>query len=228
MKKIILLTSFLLFYTSIKSQNLEFFTDFNIGLVSHQPLKKFHNDLVNEIPFNNIEATDIFKYNYGFTVGLKVKSINTSFFFSNRVSGAKSSTSDFSGLIRVTNELKGFSFGGIYEQEIKKFTKGNLYLGFKGNITLSKFNLESETRISSLNLDSFNFNSTDFGAGTLIIYKYPIGFMFLRAFIGVDIYFGGKLKFKEIEDAHLTFNNGNKVTTGWSGVNTGIGLSIPL
>jgi hypothetical protein len=228
MKKLLLLTLFLLFYTSIKSQNLEFFTDFNIGLLSHQPLKKFHNDLVNEIPFNNIETTDSFKYNYGFNVGLKVKSINTSFFFSNRVSGAKSSTSDFSGLVRVTNELKGFSFGGIYEKEIKEFTRGNLYLGFKGMITLSKFNLESETRISSVNLDSFNFNSTDFGIGALITYKYPIGFMFLRAYVGVDIYLGGKLKFEEIEGAHLTFNDGNKVTTGWSGFNTGIGLSIPL
>jgi hypothetical protein len=228
MKKLILLTLFLLFYSAIKSQNLEFFTDFNIGLLSHQPLKKFHNDLVNEIPFNNIETTDIFKYNYGFTVGLKIKSINTSFFFSNRVSGAKSSTSDFSGLIRVTNELKGFSFGGIYEKEIKKFTKGNLYLGFKGMVTFSKFNLESETRISTVNLDSFNFNSTDFGIGTLITYKYPIGFMFLRAYIGVDLFLGGKLKFEEIEGAHLTFNDGDTVTTGWSGITTGIGLSIPL
>ena len=104
MKKLTVLSLFLFFCTSIQAQNLELFTDFNVGLFAHQPLKEFHTELVDKIPFNNVETTDEFKYNYGFTVGVKVLSIHTSIFFENRVSGAKSSTSDFSGLVVVTNQ----------------------------------------------------------------------------------------------------------------------------
>lgn len=228
MKKFTVLSLFLFFCTAIQAQNLEVFADFNLGLLGQQPLKEFHTELVDKIPFNNIETTDDFNYNYGFTVGVKVMSIHTSIFFRNAVSGAKSSTSDYSGSVSATNELKGYTFGGMYEKEIKKFTKGTLDLGLRGMVTLSDLQLNSETSVENVHLDSFNFNSIDYGIGALITYKYPIGFMFLRVYLGADFFIGGKLKFEEIDGAHLTFNDGGNVNTGWTGMISGIGVSIPL
>lgn len=63
-----------------------------------------------------------------------------------------------------------------------------------------------------------------------ITYEYPLKFMVLRAYLDLDIYVGGKMKLEEdnSNDGYLMTNNGEKVTTGWSGFNTGIGIVIPL
>ncbi|MEP1488656.1 MAG: hypothetical protein ABJL44_17525 [Algibacter sp.] len=213
---------------NIYAQKIEVFTDFNLGLISHQPLKTFHEGLAEEIPFNNVKTTDNYKFNYGFSVGFKVNRIKTSFFYQNKVTGAKSSTADFSGYIRLTDELKASTFGAIYEFDIQEFNKGSLSFGVKGLITSSELIVKSESEISnSIENSILNFKSIDFGTGAILIYRYPIKTITLRAILGADFYLGGKLKFEEIKDAHLLDSKGNKVTTGWSGLNLGVGISIP-
>lgn len=229
MKKIITLLAIVTFCLSAKAQKVELFTNFDFGVLSHQSLKEFHNDLVEEIPFNNIKTTDNFDFNYGFTVGLKFNKINTSFFYSSKVSGAKSSYVDYSGHIKLTNELQGATFGVIYGIDLQKLGKGDLSLGFKGLITNSKLTLKSENKILTIEDNSnFIFKSLDFGTGLTLVYEYPLRFMTLRTLFGFDYYLGGKLKFEEIDDAHLLNKNGDNVTTGWSGLNAGIGIEIPL
>lgn len=215
--------------TTIQAQKFEFFSDLNFGIPSNSSLKEFHNELTDQVPYENFKTTDNFKYNYGFTTGVRFNR-KISAFFSNKVSGAKSSVADYSGYIRLTNELKGYTFGAKYELIINQYTKGNLLLGFKGLLTSSSLSLKTESKILNTTESSgIDFKSLDFGVGTGITYEYPLNFMVLRAYLGLDIYVGGKLKLEDnSNDGYLMTNNGKKVTTGWSGFNSGIGIAIPI
>lgn len=215
--------------TTIQAQKFEFFSDLNFGIPLNSSLKDFHNELADQVPFENFKTTDNFNYNYGFTTGVRFNR-KISAFFSNKVSGAKSSVADYSGYIRLTNELKGYTFGAKYEIIISQYTKGNLLLGFKGLVTSSSLSLKTESKILNTTESSgIDFKSLDFGAGVGITYEYPLKFMVLRAYIDLDIYVGGELKLEDnSNDGYLLNNNGEKVTTGWSGFNTGIGIAIPI
>ena len=214
---------------NIFSQKVEVFTNLNFGLLTNIPLRNFHNELVEDITFDGIETTDNFNLNYGFSVGFKVNSINTSFFYSHKVSGGKTSLADFSGFIRLTNEIKGSTFGGFYEKPIKELGKGNLYLGLKGMVTFSKLSLQNTNSIVNNFTDElYDFKSIDFGTGLMLTYKVLLGPVTIKPFIGVDFYFGGKLKFSEIPDAHLIFKNRVAVKTGWTGINGGLGFGVPI
>lgn len=211
------------------AQGVDIFSDVNFGLLSHQSLKTFHEGLSEQLPINGFETTNNYQLNYGFSVGFKVKSIKTSFFFQNRVAGAKTSIADYSGYVRLTDELRGNTFGAIYEFEVQEFSKGSLSFGVKGLITTSKLIVKTESEISnSFEKSILNFNSLDYGAGAIMIYRYPLKSITLRALLGADFYIGGKLKFEDVKDAHLLDEKGNKVTSGWSGLNFGVGVSIPL
>ena len=215
--------------TTIQAQKFEFFTDLNLGIPSNSSLKDFHKELTDQVPYENFKTTDNFKYNYGFTTGVRFNR-KISAFFSNKVSGAKSSVADYSGYIRLTNELKGYTFGAKYEIIINQYTKGNLLLGFKGLVTSSSLSLKTESKILGTTESSgIDFKSLDFGFGSGITYEYPLNFMVLRAYLDLDIYVGGKLKLEDSSnDGYLMTNNGKKVTTGWSGFNAGIGIAIPI
>lgn len=215
--------------TTIQAQKFEFFSDLNFGIPSNSSLKEFQNELTDQVPYENFKTTDNFKYNYGFTTGVRFNR-KISAFFSNKVSGAKSSVADYSGYIRLTNELKGYTFGAKYELIINQYTKGNLLLGFKALLTSSSLSLKTESKILNTTESSgIDFKSLDFGVGTGITYEYPLNFMVLRAYLDLDIYVGGKLKLEDnSNDGYLMTNNGKKVTTGWSGFNAGIGIAIPI
>jgi hypothetical protein len=216
--------------TTIQAQKVEFFSDLNFGIPSNSSLKDFHNELANQVLYENFKTTDNFKYNYGFTSGMRFNK-KISVFFSNKVSGAKSSVADYSGYIRLTNELKGYTFGAKYEIILKQLTKGNLFLGFKGLVTSSRLSLKTESKVLNTTENSgIDFKSLDFGTGIGMAYEYPLKFMVLRAYLDLDIYLGGKLKLKENNpnDGYLMTKNGEKVTTGWTGFNTGIGIAIPI
>lgn len=225
----LLLIFALTLFSKTNAQDFEIFTDFDTGVPLDNSLKDFHKGLANQIPFKNIETTGKFGYNYGFTVGLRIDR-KASIFFSNKVSGAKSSVADFSGFIRLTNELNGSTFGLEYEISLTTFKKSNLNLGIKSLVTPSRLILTSESKIlNEEQSDSFEFRSLDFGGALGLNYEYSIGFMTLRAHLDVNVYVGGKLTLKgDNSDGFLTDQNGNKVTTSWTGFNGGIGLIIPL
>lgn len=216
-------------YSNTFSQKLEAFSNFKIGFLSHQSLKEFHNELTSDIPFDNIKTTDNFNSNHSFNFGIKLNKLNTSIFYTHRVSGAKSSYSDFSGYIRLTNELKGSTIGVMYEKELKRIRKGKLLAGFKVLLTFSNLLINSENKIANtINNDKLNFNSTDFGGGLELSYNIPIAFFTLKTSIGFDVYINGKLESNEIPNVHLINKNGDKITTGWTGFNAGMGLIIPI
>jgi hypothetical protein len=225
---------FLLFYffvsSNIQAQKVEIFADLNFGIPVMSSLKDFHNELSNQVPFENFKTTDNFNYDYGFTTGVRFNR-KISVFFTNKVTGAKSSVADYSGYIRLTNELKGYTFGAKYEIILKRLTKGNLLLGFKGLVTNSKLSLKSESEILNVTKNSeIDFKSLDFGTGIGITYEYPLKFMVLRAYLDLDVYLGGDLKLEENNpnNGYLMTNNGEKVTTGWTGFNAGLGIAIPI
>jgi hypothetical protein len=216
--------------SNIHAQKVEVFSDLNFGIPIMTSLKDFHNELSNQVPFENFKTTDNFNYYYGFTAGVRINR-KISVFFSNKVTGAKSSVADYSGYVRLTNELKGYTFGGKYEIILKQFTKGNLLLGFKGLLTNSRLTTKSESEISNVTQNSeIDFKSLDFGAGVGVTYEYPLKFMILRANLDLDVSVGGDLKLEENnpKDGYLMTQNGKRVTTGWSGINAGLGVAIPI
>lgn len=214
---------------NLYAQKSEIFVDLNFGTFTNKPLKSFHNELASDITFNNLKTTDNFNFNYGFSIGFKVNKINTSFFYSQKVAGSKTSIADYSGFITLTNEINGSTFGGLYEKKIRELGKGNLFLGFKGLVTFSNLKLKNYNSIANTITDEvFNFKSTDFGAGILLTYRANLGALIIKPFLGIDIYVGGKLKFEDIPEAHLTFKNGNTVKTSWTGLNGGLGIALPF
>lgn len=205
--------------------------EFNLGANPDSPLRSFHKGLTEQVDLENFKTTDNFYYNYGFTVGWNFNDINSGIFYSNRVSGAKTSVSDYSGYLRLTNELNGHTIGYKYYLLLKSRPKGNLFAQFKGLATFSKFDVISDSQISgNAEFDSLNFKSTDFGVGAGVLYEYSVGFVVLRAYLDLDIYYGGKIRLKDNDsnDGFLLNANGKKLTTGWGGLTSGLGITIPI
>lgn len=231
MKHSSILILFFLLSFYIEAQSLDVYADANLGVPTAFTLRTFHDELAEQTPYDNFETTDNFNYNYGFTIGTRFNK-KIAIFYTNRVSGAKSSYSDYSGFVRLTNELKGSTIGGKYELLLKETTKGNLILGFKVLATSSVLLLKTESQILTFpQNDGVDFKSWDFGGGVGIAYEYPIKFLILRAFADVDIYYGGKFKLKNDsgpEGGFLLTSSGNKVTSGWTGLNAGIGIAFTL
>lgn len=216
-------------FSRLEAQEIELFADFEAGIPISNSLKNFHEELASQITFENWETTEKFDYNYGFSIGFRYNK-NASVFFSNKVSGAKTSVADYSGYLRLTNELKGYTFGLGYEIMLREFQNGNLSLGLKTLVTPSSLTLISESEImNTTQKDSLEFKSLDFGGALGINYEYSLNFITLRAHLDLNIYLGGKLKLKDDNSgAYLQDQNGNKVTTGWTGLLGGIGIIVPL
>ncbi len=201
----------------------------NYNTFSHSSLKNFQEEFVNDIPEIPVQVNDNFPGNLGFTLGYKVNSINGSFFFGYTTTGGKISYSDFSGVVRIIQPLKGYTIGGDYQIPLLKDKKSNLNLAFRGLITLSDFEVKTYERLlDNFAENSLGFRSIDYGVGVNLIYEYPIWFFSLRASLGADMVLGGKLIFDDDNELYLEDNSGDKVKTGWTGFRSGIGVSIPL
>lgn len=226
----ILLSFFsLILVSKVNAQEVDLFMDFEGGLRIPRTLRNFHEELAEQIPFENVETTGNFNNNYGFAIGFRFNK-NASIFFNNRVSGAKSSVADYSGFIRLTNELNAYTFGLEYEILLKEFEKGKVNFGVKGLVTSSKLILNSESRIlNTVQNENVEFKSLDFGGAFGINYEYPLGFITFRAHFDFNLYYGGKLKLKDDNSGgFLTNQNGNKITTSRTGLIGGIGFLLPL
>ena len=231
MKK--LLISFNIICTSfcIQAQNSSIYAELNYNTFMHSSLKKFQKEFISDLPEIRLQENDKFPSNVGFTVGYKINKINTSFFFSYNYTGGKLSYSDYSGVIRIEEPLKGYTVGGNYQFYLEKLSNNNheFYFGLKGFLTYSTLGINSYSQIlDNINDDSISFNALDIGVGANLIYEYPISFFKIRAVIGIDAVIGDKLLFQENNKAHLENDGGDPVKTGWSGVRTGVGISIPI
>ncbi|MGL2992524.1 hypothetical protein [Flavobacterium sp. TSSA_36] len=230
MKKYCFLLICILLNFKIQAQKIEFFSDANFGIPSAKSLKIFHDELVQQANFENFKTKENFNNYYGFTCGLRYNS-NLSVFYSNKVTGAKSSVADYSGYVRLTNELSGHTLGLIYQKKINPQEKGSLMVSFKSFVTKSILKLKSQSTILNVTEESqIDFKSIDFGVAAGVAYEYDLHFVILRAYVDLEAYAYGKLKIKEgdFKDGHLTNAEGEKVITGWSGVATGLGVSIPI
>lgn len=206
------------------------YVEVNYNTFAHSSLKSFQEEFINDISQVPLETNDNFPANVGFTIGYMLNSINTSFFFSYNTTGGKISYSDFSGKIRLTQPLNGYTIGGNYLIDIlENGDEKNFKLGLKGFYTFSTLKIESYNQLlDAITEESIGLKSTDFGVGASLIYEYPVSFFKIRATIGVDVVLGGKLLFDENKDFHLEDNSGDAVNTGWTGLRTGLGISIPL
>lgn len=227
--KLFFFVSIATIFIETNAQNVEVFADVEVGVSFSDSLRDYHGELANQIPFDNVKTTDDFSYNYGFSIGVRLFQ-RGSVFLSNKVSGAKSSVSDFSGFFRLTNELKAYTFGLEYEFFILDWDKSKLNFALRGMITPSTLILKFENRIlNSTQNETFEFGSLDLGGAVGLNYNYMLSFITLRAHLDLNLYDGGDLTLKgDDSDSFLTNQNGNKVTTGWSGINVGIGVLIPL
>ncbi len=210
------------------AQTGSIFIETNYNTFTHSSLKSFQEEFINDIPEVPIQVNDNFPAHFGFTVGYTINAISSSLFFNYNTTGGKISYSDFSGTIRTTQLLKGYTVGGSYLLKIIKDSE-KLHLGLKAFSTFSSLEVSNYGQLlDTVNEATIDFRSIDIGIGANLIYEHPISFFKLRAVIGYDLVLGGKLFFKENKDFHLENNTGDTVKTGWSGLRTGIGISVPL
>lgn len=209
------------------SQQGKIFVETNFNTFSHSKLSDFQKEFKEDIEPIPIKTTDNFPANIGFTLGYEIVKSNTSIFLSYNSTGGKLSYSDYSGNIKLEESLNAITFGGIYFANLSE--KKDFRLGLKAFSMFSSLAIESYSKIeNSIDEDFIEFNSFDIGFGALINYEYPLSFLILKANIGFDVVFGGKLKFKDNNKAHLINNSDEDVTTGWSGLRTGLGIAIPI
>ena len=203
------------------------FVEANYNTFSHGSLKEFQQEFVDDVPEVDLRINDDFPSNFGFTVGYRIDPVNISIFGSFNSTGGKISYSDYSGTIRLTQPLNGYTFGGVYE--IYLGNQNNLSLGLKGFSTYSSLKIISFNEIAnSTDRQELKLHSIDYGIGASLIYEYPVGFITLRASAGFDFVLGGKLFFNDEDNLYVENNNGDPVRTGWTGLRTGIGVAIPL
>ena len=227
MKKILFIIAIFFAIPSI-AQDGKIFFETNHNTFSHSNLSDFQQEFVSDLPEElPIATTDDFPANIGFTLGYEFVDRNTSFFISYNATGGKLSYTDFSGVIRLEQQLRGVTFGGVYLLNLDE--EAHFKLGFRGLITFSSLNIDSYFELqNNIDQDELSFSSTDLGLGISLIYEYPVSFFVVRAQIGFDAVFGGKLYFDNIDNAHLINNSGEDVKTGWSGFRSGLGIAIPV
>ena len=210
------------------SQTGKIFIETNYNSFSHTSLSDFQQEFKDDLVPIPVKTTDDFGSNIGFTLGYEIADVNTAIFLSYNSTGGKLSYSDYSGVVRIEESLNAITFGGIYYLRLKP-ENNDFKVGFKAFSMISNLKIDSYSQINNfIDEDTLDFQSFDFGAGIQLNYEYPLSFFILKANIGFDLVFGGKLKFKENNEAHLINNSGNDVTTGWSGLRTGIGIAIPI
>jgi hypothetical protein len=209
------------------SQQGKVFIETNYNTFFHNSLSDFQKEFKADIAPIPVKTLDDFPANIGFTLGYEIIDSNTAIFLAYNSTGGKLSYSDYSGIVRLENALNGISLGAIYYSSLSELK--NLRLGIKGFATYSSLNLNSYSEIgNNIEIDEVGFNSIDFGAGVQFEYEYPLSFIILKANIGFDLVFGGKLRFNDNNEAHLINNSNEKVKTGWSGLRTGLGIAFPI
>lgn len=206
------------------------FAEFNYNTFSHSSLKNFQEEFVADIQEVDIRVNDNFPSNFGFTVGYRIPRINTSIFGSYTTTGGKISYSDFSGTIRLTQPLKGYTAGGIYEIKLLKAPdKNHLSLGFRGFLTFSTLDIVSFNDLNgNQSTEIIGTSSFDFGGGASLIYEYPISIIKIRATLGFDVVLGGKQFLDGDRDFFIEDNSGDPVRTEWTGLRAGLGIAVPL
>ena len=226
MKKTITVIAFILSINAFSQQG-KIFIETNYNSFSHSSLSDFQQEFKADLAPITLKTVDDFPANIGFTLGYEIVDSNSALFLSYNSTGGKISYSDYSGIVKIEESLSAITFGAIYFLNLSE--KKDFRIGFRGFSMFSKFNLNSFSEISNnIQQDNFDFQSTDFGLGAQLNYEYPLSFLILKANIGFDITFGGKLIFDSNNEAYLTNNSNNKVTTGWSGLRSGIGIAIPI
>jgi hypothetical protein len=226
MKNIIPVIAFILTLNTF-SQKGKIFVETNYNSFFHTSLSDFQQEFKNDLLPIPIKTVDDFPANIGFTLGYEITESNTALFLSYNSTGGKLSYSDFSGAVRLEESLNAITFGGVYYLNLSE--KKNLRIGFKAFSMISNLVLDSYSEINGfIDEDNISFQSFDFGIGAQLNYEYPLSFLILKANIGFDLVFGSKLKFKDNDEAHLIDNSGKDVTTGWSGLRTGLGIAIPI
>lgn len=206
------------------------FGELNFNTFGHSSLKEFQEEFAADLAEVPVRTNDNFPANFGFTIGYHIKVLNTSFFGAYNTTGGKISYSDFSGIIRLTQPLNGYTIGGIYHLDILEDTgEQSLKVGFKGSVTYSALNIQSYDEQGNIDsAEEIKLGSIDPGIGVSLIYEYPLGFIRLRATVGFDAVFGGKLLFNENREVFVENNAGKPVRTGWTGVRTGVGVAVPF
>ncbi|WP_419211338.1 hypothetical protein ACNR9Q_11350 [Maribacter sp. X9] len=220
---------FLLLFCFISfAQNGKIVFETNYNTFSHTSLSEFQEEFKADLPEIPIQTTDDFPGNFGFSLGYELIDKSVFIFASYNTTGGKLSYSDYSGVVRITEELIGYTFGAEYLVPFSE-TDNNFTLGLRGYGMFSTMNLENYTKISeSVSQDEIVFQSVNLGVGARVLYEYPVSFFIIRASVGFDLTFGGSLTFKENNDFYLEDNNDDKVRTNWTGLRTGIGIAIPI
>jgi len=210
------------------SQKGKIFLETNYNSFSYSSLSNFQQEFKADLTPIPLKTTDDFPANIGFTIGYEIIDSNVAIFLGYNSTGGKLSYSDYSGVIRLEESLNAITFGGIYYLNLSP-EKKNFRIGFKAFSMFSSLTIDSYSKINSaVNQEMIKFQSIDFGAGIQLNYEYPFSFLILKANLGLDLVFGGKLKLKENNEAHLINNSNQEVNTGWSGLRTGLGIAIPL
>lgn len=203
------------------------YAEVNYNSFFHTSLKDFQQEFVNDITEVDVKVNDNFPANIGFAVGYKIEDIGVSIYAAYNSTGGKISYSDFSGVIRLTQPLNGYTLGGIYEIPINSIE--NLSFGLKASVTYSTFGVHSYNELNGSSQEQkIDFHSFDIGLGGNLIYEYPVGFVRLRSSIGFDFVYGGKLILNDDNDLFLEDNSGSPVRTGWSGLRMALGIMIPI
>jgi hypothetical protein len=209
------------------SQQGKIFIETNYNTFSHSSLSDFQEEFKADLSQIPLKTVDDFPANIGFTIGYEIIDTDVAIFLGYNATGGKLSYSDYSGVVRLEESLKGITFGGIYYLDLS--AKKGFRIGFKGFTMISNLTLDSFSQIGNdIEQDNIDFQSFDFGFGAQLNYEYPLSFFIIKANVGFDLVFGGQLKFKDNNEAHLINNSNQEVKTGWSGLRAGLGIAIPI
>ena len=215
----------------VEAQNgLSAVVETNFNSFSHNDLRGLQQELIEDIEGVTLRVNDDFGANVGYTVGVKVEDLGVQYFMSYNSTGGKISYSDYSGVVRVTQLLRGFTLGAEYQKRLTNVdSKTALHVGGRGFASHTSLGLKSYSEIYDYaESESIDMNSYDFGVGIRFNYDIPVWMVKLRLNAGYDLVFGGELKLSEDKDYALENSKGDRVKTGWSGFRSGIGVVVPF
>ena len=207
------------------------FLEIGYGSFQMTSIKKFQAGLQGQLDFD-AKTVDEFPSYFTFKGTALVYEVNDlAFGFSiGQVStGGRISYADFSGSIKIDNNLRGFLLGPVVEYNLSESNSSQFNLTLNPYVNFTKHSLRAETiLLQEVDVTTVAFESTNYGLEGGFNYRHFVGNFFVQGLAGFNFDLGGKIKSPQNRNAVLADESGNDVSSNWSGYRVSLGIGMRL